>query len=50
MAFGFLRQVSALLAGTVVGTTGFSPLRPLTGPARNDVHRWKAAVPDLPGS
>src|SRR5712671_1699713 len=27
-----------------------APLRPLTGPARNGVHRWKAAVPDLPGA
>jgi hypothetical protein len=22
----------------------------VTGPARNGVHRWKAAVPDLPGA
>src|SRR3984893_16029031 len=31
------------------GTALPAPLRPLTGPARNGVHRWKAAVPDLPG-
>jgi hypothetical protein len=37
---------SALAARTAL----LAPLRPLNGPARNGAHRWKAAVPDLPGA